>query len=328
MALAAFFLLSCQGFAKDFVSLQQEIASFSTTIEKIELAEGRHDFALIEPLHMLGKIQFQANLFSDAEKSIDRAIQIARFSDGLYSPVQYPLLQLAIDIELARQDWTKVSEKLEHYTWLISQQYQGEGKSRIQQARWIADVRLQAYRGDSEEMRAPHLIQATYLRETIVQFAQVMQLTADPLYGDLLFELANAYRIEADAIRNGGSTSYHLRRVFPGLEIIEEKRPAVEKRYRIGLEKLQMLQSFIAGSSAYDREAGFMVQLYLAQWHEFFDKHHQQQAVIAKALAGYSQLALNETEILTLLELQAGLSWERMQLELPAADVNLVAAGD
>ncbi|MBT8147110.1 MAG: hypothetical protein KJN90_09670, partial [Gammaproteobacteria bacterium] len=127
------FLLSCQATAKDFVSLEREIARFSNTVAEIEFAEGRHDFALIEPLHMLGKIQLQANLFSDAEKSIDRAIQIARFSDGLYSPVQYPLLQIAIDIELAREDWSKVTKKLEHYTWLISQQYQGEVRPRIEQ---------------------------------------------------------------------------------------------------------------------------------------------------------------------------------------------------
>jgi len=323
--IAATASLSSQGVAKDFVSLLQDINRFSETVEGIELAAGRHDFALVEPLHMLGKNQFKANLFSDAEASVDRAIQIARFSDGLYTPIQYPLLQVAIEIELARENWSKVDEKLEHFTWLVSQQYQGKVKPRIEQAQWIANVRLKVFYGDDAEMRAPHLINVTYLRETTVQYAQAMRLTDDPLYHELLFELANAYRLEAEAIRAGGSTSYQLRRLFPGLDIIEEKRLAVDKRYRIGLEKLQMLQRLIEVDAAYDYEASVMMHLYIAKWHGFFNKHEQRGVAIADALTRLVQSEQDEASVLALLDHPTGLSWERLQLELETPGFNLVS---
>jgi len=322
---AATVSLTGQSFAKDFSSLQQEISRISDAVTDIELEEGRHDFALIEPLHLLGKIQFQANLFADAEKSIDRAVQIARFSDGLYTPVQYPLLQVAIEIELVRENWKKVDEKLNHYTWLISQQYQGKVKPRIEQARWIADARLQAFRGDGAKMRAPHLMTATLLREANVQYAQVMWLTDDSLYGELLFELANAYRLEADAIKEGGSTGYQLRRVFPGLDIFEDRREAVDKRYRFGLEKLQMLQRLIETHTAYDHDAYVMMDLYLAEWHGYFDKQEQQEAAINDAIARIVQTGQDETAVLTLQDQPSGLPWERLQLDFDASGISLVA---
>lgn len=317
--------MSVQSIAKDFAFLQNEMSRTSSQIEEIEQTEGRHDFSLIEPLHTLGKIQFQANLFADAEASVDRAVQIARLADGLDTPVQYPLLQMAIEIELARKNWKKVDEKLKQYTWLISEQYKGKVKPRIEQARWIADIRLQAFHGDRAEMRAPHLIDATYVRETNVQYAQVMRLTDDPLYQELLFELANVYRLEADAIKKGGSTSYQLRRLFPGLDIVEEKRPAVDKRYRIGLEKLQTLQRLIANNSAYDHEANLMMDLYLAEWHGFFNKRESREAAIKEAMSRLVRNGQDETAILTLLDRQPGLSWDRLQLELDTPGLNLVA---
>ena len=230
--------LSGQLLGKDFVSLQQDIAKYSEVVSAIEMESGRYGFELIEPLHALGKAQLEASLFSEAEDSIDRAIQISRFSGGLYSPVQYPLLKTEIEIDLIRENWKRVNEKIEHFTWLISQQYSGKEKPRIELARWIADVHFQAYLNDAADMKASHIINGTYLRETVVQYAQLMRMTNDPVYAELLFELASAYRTEVLAIKQGGSTGYQLRRLFPGTEIIQERKEAVARRYRVGLEKL------------------------------------------------------------------------------------------
>ena len=314
--------------AKDFVALQQDIDRYAEEVESIESREGRYDFALIEPLRMLAATQLQANLFSDAGRSVDRAIQIARFSDGLYTPVQYPLLKLEIEIELARSNWKQINEKLEHYTWLISQQYTGKVRSRLEQARWIADVRIKAYYGDSDEMRAPHLIKATYLRETAVQYAQVMRQTKDPLYGELLFDLASIYRLEAEAIRQGGSTGYQLRRLFPGLDIVEEKRPALDKRYRVGLEKLESLKQIIQKEHSFDSDAVAMINLYLADWHDYFGHEEEREHAFVMAMASLAVAGLNKNTLRTFLDQQREPDWQRLHLDLDIADANLMASSE
>ena len=328
VVVAASVAASSQLAAKDFVSLQQDMVSYSETVEAIELESGRYEFELIEPLHALGRTQLEANLFSEAEDSIGRAIQIARFSEGLYSPVQYPLLQTEIEIDLIRENWKKVNEKLEHFTWLISQQYAGKVKPRIELARWIADVHAQVYDSDSVEMKASHLIDATYLRETVVQYAQVMKMTEDPLYSELLFELAGAYRTEVEVIKKGGSTSYRLRRMFPGTEIIQEKKEAIARRYRVGLEKLEMLQEIVGDQDYYNEKNAAIVQLYIAEWQGYFGNHSSQKAALDSVVDQLLDAKIPESDIDAYLSQVGKLSWQRLNLEFQPAVHNAVVVAD
>jgi len=85
-------LLSRAGIAAtDFATLQASIQDSRQHIETLESNLGRYNYQLLEPLEQLARIQLAANRFDDAESSIDKAIQIARFSEGLYSSKQYPL---------------------------------------------------------------------------------------------------------------------------------------------------------------------------------------------------------------------------------------------
>ena len=321
-------LLSGNLAAKDFIALQQDLNRYSEALEAIEQEAGRYGIELVESLHSLSRTQLQANLFEDARNSIDRAVQIVRFSEGLYSPVQYSLLQTEIEIELEREYWEKVNEKLEHYTWLISKKYEGQPKPRLENVRWIASVHLAAFKGDSEEMQSEHLADATFLRETAVQYAQVRRLTKDPLYTELLFELAGAYRAEVDAIREGGSTSYHLRLLFPGLDIVQDKREAIDRRYRVGLEKLEMLQTQAAVQDNYSAKKEAVIQMYIADWHGYFGFDSAQEQMLNKAVESLVAANATESEIDTYLSNVGNLSWQRLDLDLQPMTHNTVAAAE
>jgi len=328
VALLSSLLLTGPVHAKDYIALQQDINRYLKEVDTIEQDVGRYSFELIEPLHTLALTQFRANLFSAAESSIDWAIQIARFRDGLYTPIQHPLQQTAIEIELFSGNWEKLNKKLEHYAWLISKQQNVSTRSQLDQTRWLADIHLRAFQSNPSDERAAHLIKGTYLREGLVQYAQAARLSDGPLYADLLFELALAYRHEVDAIRSGGSTSYQLRRLIPGTDIIQARRDAIARRYRVGLEKLEMLLSLVESESIFDQEAAVMANLYIADWHRLFNKRNAHEASIERALATLSQTESNAQTLAALLEKSAEVSWEQLPPIFQALSSNLAIAGD
>ena len=53
---------------------------------------GSLDSRLLEPLEQLADMLMQQNQFDEAHVMLDRAMQIARVDDGLYTEIQRPLL--------------------------------------------------------------------------------------------------------------------------------------------------------------------------------------------------------------------------------------------
>lgn len=248
------------------------IHRYREQLYNLEREAGHFSFQLLEALQHLADAQLAANRLNDAWESIDRAAHITRIEDGLYTPMQYPYLQQAIEIDVLRGEWEDVNEQIEHFTWLIGHKFQGTVKDRINRMRWIAGIHHEGFMGDSEDNEAHHLIQATSIHETVVQYAQVKRLANDPAYAEMLLDLARAYELEAKAISGGGTTSYRLRRIVPGLEILEDKYEAIEKRYQIGLEKLEMRRDLLAQLSPANSAVLAEADLTLARWHENFNK--------------------------------------------------------
>ena len=138
--------------------------------------------------------------------------------------------------------------------------------------RWIADIHSRGYAEDSEDNEAHHLIQATSINELVVQYAQVKRLANNLAYAQMLQNLANTYALEAMAIKAGGTTGYRLRRIVPGLEILEDRYEAIEKRYLFGLEKLQQRRELLAELYPADVPVLANADLTLTRWHQTFGK--------------------------------------------------------
>ncbi|MCG8416141.1 MAG: hypothetical protein MI746_18135 [Pseudomonadales bacterium] len=258
--------------ATDFASRSQSIEQYQTDLEELEREVGYFSYELIEPLQQLISAQLSVNRLDTAEEFVDRAMQITRIEDGLYTALQYPFLQQAIEIEMTRGDWEEVNEKIRHYTFLIGEHYQGNAPDRLQRMRWIATVHLRGSDEDSKGNKASHLIQVTSMNELAVQYAQLNRIANDETYGELLLELAEAYRLEAQNIRGGGSTSYRLRRLFADLDIIEDKKEAIYKRYMVGLEKLQMYRDLMFELYPDNGIISAECALLIADWYAGFGK--------------------------------------------------------
>ena len=269
--------------ASDFATSRQSIEDYRVALEALESAEGYFSYSLLEPLQQLATAQLAVNRLDAAEETMDRAAQITRIEDGLYTPLQYPFLQQAIEIEITRGDWEEVAEKIKHYTWLIGEKYRGNAPDRLSRIRWIAGVHLRGSTEDSKDKTAAHLIQVTSMNEIAMQYAQVNRIADDLIYAQLLLDLANAYLMEAQAIRGGGRTSYRLRRLVPGTEILDKKKDALNKRYLVGLEKLEMHHELIQTLHPEDDATVAQSVRAIADWHQNFGREELAQQAYERA---------------------------------------------
>lgn len=313
---------------QDFNGLNERILKQTTALDQQESQLGRYHMSLAEPLHTLARIQLQANRFDDARGNADRALQIIRWSDGLESPLQFEFLQLVIEIEMARNNWDDIDEKIKHYTWLLSNKYQGDSISRLRHMQWLVDVHAGGAARDEKERRAYHLIQSTGINEVAVQYAQVQGLTAEPLYANLLFSLSRAYHRENEGIRQRGSVSYRLRELYPGLHILEDRDVAIAKRYRFGLEKLEMLRDAVSTSPAFDTEAVLLSEFYIAAWNELYGQEEDLKASLLRIDNFHAHSEISKERIMRLFELRAKLPQHRLVLDADYLSNDLVSAGD
>jgi hypothetical protein len=295
--LMSLLLVANSSSANSFAAIQSEISSQTLNLENLENQLGRYHLQLLEPLQQLAFLQVQANRFSDAEASLDRAVQIARLGNGLFTNTQYRLLQLSIEINIQRKDWEQAEEQLEHFTWLIQEKFDGAYREELKQMQWLSDTHLQAaLQGDSTR-RAKHLIAATSLNELAVQRAQITHQADNQLYAELLYSLAQNYFIEMRGILGGGSTSYKLRQKAPDFEVIESRATAIYRRYWVGLEKLIMLRDLTAESDAFDQEAVALAELYIADWKLIFDETANISEEYSIALQALSEAGVAATEL-------------------------------
>lgn len=271
--------------AVDYIELQNEMDRNLAHVDELEVTLGRYNYQLMEPLEQLARIQMRANRFDDAEAAIEQAIQIARFSDGLYSSTQYPLLKLEIEISRARRDWDETLEQLDHLTWLTARKFEGDSETQLQTLNWLANTHLQCALDTDTNHRAAHLIKATMLSETAVQMAQLTRHTDEPIYPQLLHALSGKNYAEARSVFGDSKVSYAVRRLFPGMDIMVSKGEARDVRYRAGLEKLLMLRDVVAGQTNASAEAIAMAEIYVADWKLAFNRSTDIAGEYATAIA-------------------------------------------
>ncbi len=303
---------------KDFAALGDVITQQNELLQNLEDEHGRYGFQLVEPLEQLTMQQLEVNRLGDAASSVDRAIQITRFAHGLYSPLQYDLLELSIDVEIRREDWDNLDEQLEHYTYLIGAEYEGSHAERIERVMWLANTHARAAFLVDAERRPAHLIDATRLNEFAVSYAHATQNTDSMLYVRSLYELTQKYYLETRAILGGGPTSYELRLLTPGGTAIDRRGDAIAKRYEAGLSMLALLRNKLRDEARFGPEASALAQLYIADWKALYDESDDLEASYSDAITAFAEAGVAETRVARLLANPMALP--RPDLELTIAD--------
>ena len=329
---AALFLLTCfianVVFSRDFAEIQADIHREETKLRSIETQQGNFSPRLLESLDSLVKLSLMANRFGDAESYIDRALRITRLEGGLHTPDQYRFLTAAIEVEMDQGNWKKTKEKLSHLKWLVGKKYEGSAIDRVELFRWMVDSHMRGFHEDNPSSGAEHLINSTQISEIAVVYSQANGLTELPAYMDLLLTLTNSYLLEVEGIRGGGSTSHRLRRIDSPVYLVEKRFDAEQKRYEVGLEKLQMIKGLSGKFSRSKLEARAMSDLYIARWQDYFHKLEERNITLSRARADLIREGFDPAEIDNLLNNLAKLPFDSLALTFREVSATVSNSGD
>lgn len=277
-----------EGLDLDYAVADRSLQKQQERIYELTARYGRYDQALVVPLQQFAQAQLEINRYDDAADTVDYAIQIVRTEHGLETAQQYDLQQMAVEVDLYRQDWDSINERIDYYSGLILSAYSGTAEDRLQRLLWLADVHVRGALEDATARQASHLVQATWLNETAVLYAQANDADNNRLYAEMLYALVQKYHLEARGILAGGTIGYRLRQLRLGEPEADEKTVALDKRYQAGLGKLVMLRDLFARSPDFGEEAVGMIQVYMADWKALFDKSDD---ISADYAAGITTLA-------------------------------------
>lgn len=233
---------------------------------------GPVDSRLIEPLEQLADRLMLVNQFDEAHALLDRAMQIARVENGLYTESQRPLLEKKIENFANRGDWEGARESLEHLFWLYTDKSLRIDEPLIDDLLELSRVHLRALAEDESLFQGFHFRRAAQIRWIALGVAQTLWSRTDERLAPIVYEQLRQFHLQTIALQRGGSASYSLRQITPGSTIMRDRSDVNESFYLTGIGLLDGLFSIYAESDSPDPEALAMTNVYLADWHILYNQ--------------------------------------------------------
>lgn len=260
---------------------------------------GAMDSRLIEPLEQLADRLMAANRFDEAHGMLDRAMQIARIEGGLYTELQRPLLEKKIENFANRGDWEGARESMDHLLWLYTHKSQFINRALIDDLMELSRVHLRALAEDDPLFQGYHFRTSEQIKWLAIGVAEALWGETDERIAPIIYEQLRQFHLQTVALWRGGTTSYSLRQVAPGSQIMRDRADVDESFYVTGLGLLNSLFAIYAESETPDPEALAMTNVYLADWHILYKQpgvaaETYRQAYQELLAAGVSASLVNE----------------------------------
>ena len=265
--------------------LQTENERLAATLESISQLEyelGNNNPRLTESLTQLATQYRSLGRFADAHRAIDRATQIVRINDGLYTRAQLPLVQMKVANFADSNDWNSAREQLEHLFWLHRSKSRYIDDQLVNDLMRLNELHLRGISEDTSEYQTFHFRRAANANWLALGAGEKLWGSADPRLIPLLYALIKHYHLQALAVENGGRTGYELRQIVPGTDWVRERDDMRRYFHLTGLRLLDQMRSIYLAAKPIDLEGAAMANLYIADWHMLFGEQEL-------ALSAYQQ---------------------------------------
>ncbi len=284
--------------AADYEKVESSIFEQEELLASLAAANSFSD-TLIEPLIELAKLQESAGRLIDMQETISQALSVSRINHGLYNEAQLPLLRFEIESDIALLNWESTKEKLEHYTWLLTNQIALPLGTLSESLWWLISTHKYSALQASEDDRAWHIDRAKRLSEALVNITYREDLQHSLPHVQFLYNLTQMYYLEAKAILAGGSASYQLRRSYATVTNVETRSNSQRRLFNAGLNALYRIKNIVEASESFPKEAVGLVELRIADWNALFGYSDDIEADYGLAIAslqgaGISTQSLSE----------------------------------
>tara|TARA_B100001094_G_scaffold54033_1_gene49572 strand:- start:323 stop:1678 length:1356 start_codon:yes stop_codon:yes gene_type:complete len=269
-------LISSPGFAQRLSSLEnEEVKGAVSDLRELEKSFGYNDYSLVEPLSELAILQTTMGSYVEANRSIDRAIQLIRRTGGLYTRDQLPYLRQKIENLAASGDWGKTRDQMEHINWFYLSKSNVTDVSLVNDLLHLSGMHLRGINEDFEMYQSYHFRSAMSLQWSALRVARINYGEKDERLVPIIYDLIKQYDLQRMAVEGGGSLGYQLRQYFPGSEWVRGRAETKDYFYYMGRRLLSQIGSIYSQSNELMLEKLAMTGLYTADWQALFGRHEE-----------------------------------------------------
>ncbi len=255
---------------------------YEADLRRFEAAGVYHGPQLVEPLSRIADSYMALDRFAEANATLDRAQQIVRIEEGLFTRNQLPFLHKRIENFINAGDWREARKLQDHLIWFYLNKYTWPDQAMM---RGLMDLSYQHMRGiveDGMDNQGYHYLRAAFSSRVALVVAERIWPRLEQRKAGLIYEQLRIMYLQASAISKGGAVGQSLRTVadnypIPGNSYVAERVMSPERALNMlrsnGVNLLEHLRRIYAGEEEREiSEALAMVKLYQADWYLLFDR--------------------------------------------------------
>lgn len=279
------------------ISIELALDTAQTQLAELETRYGSNSPELIETLEALADILMQREAFDEAHYLLDRAQQIVRVEEGLYTHSQYRLLHKKIANHMNASNWLSARQLQDHLYWLFTRRNPRPNQSLIDTLLLSSDLHLRGATQDDPAYQGYHYRRAETLNRFAIVVAEAAWSPLDPRHADLLYlQLKHSY-LQALALQKPGPGGRSLRTTTDGEQYLLEVDLLLPLHRGNGYLYLQKLREFFLDREQPDNEAAAMMTLYTADWQVLFGQREQAVDSYARAHTQLLRAGVSESDL-------------------------------
>ena len=280
--------LSSYSLAQSLPESESQLERGLAVLTQLESEFGNNSIKLVPALIEMADLFRGEGRFGEAYRMFDRATQVIRVSEGLYTRSQIPLVRMKVENYGDWGDWDSAREQLEHLFWLHRTKSDRVDSSLIADLMALNELHLRGISEDNYEFQTFHFRRAARVNWLALGAAERLWGATDPRLVPIIYSLVKQHHLQAVAVEQGGKTGWELRQIVPGADLVRERDDMQRYFYMTGLRLLDQLRSIQLAQVPLDLEGAAMANLYTADWHLLFN---EEDAALAAYRRSYEELS-------------------------------------
>lgn len=255
----------------------EELEASREILDTLEAEFGRDAMALIEPMERLADQLMALNQFDDADRLLDRAVQITRYHNGLHTPAQLSLIRKRIENFTVRQDWDDARDQMEYLFTYYLRVPVALNANLIEDLIELADQHLLGVTEDEIEEQGFHFNRAHQLNLAMITAARELHGDNSPMLVPLLYRQAKHYYMFRKIFDNNMTRNTAFRDSLQsfsrrGYGARHMPRKELKRIYYLeGRHLLEQIRDIYSQTEPLNQIGLAMSELYLADWDNLFD---------------------------------------------------------
>lgn len=247
---------------------QEALDALERTIDPMHMS-------LVDPLDALADQFMIAGRYDQAHRTLDRAVQIVRINEGLYTRSQVPLQRKKIQNLANSGNWEDARQQLEYLYWLHTKKSKYVTLQLLNDFNQLSDLHLRGISEDFLEHQAFHFKRAANINWMSLAIAQALWGEQDPRLVPVIYRVINQLNLERIAVNVPGLLSRSLRVIAPNSDWLRDVEQMNVFYHEAGKRLLGQISSIYAFMEPPNSEAVAMAQLYLADWDALFKQNNE-----------------------------------------------------